>query len=125
MLYLKVYTKEWRNLKIGRLIVAINPTLFIPYTDNIKNEHLKKYLINYGKVFSSFRKIKDTLPIDVSKIPVNKYSYIFPYQEYFDRMTSKNLLPIIFGKEISFSSIEFFIIESPFIIIKVSASLFS
>ena len=75
--------------KNGRLIVAINSTLFVPYTDDFKNEHFKEYLDNYSELFYSFKKIKDTLPIDVSKIPINKYSYILPYQEYYSKMPKR------------------------------------
>jgi len=75
--------------KNGRLIVAINSTLFVPYTDDFKNEHFKEYLDNYSEIFYSFKKIKDTLPIDVSKIPINKYSYILPYQEYYSKMPKR------------------------------------
>jgi hypothetical protein len=75
--------------KNGRLIVAINSTLFVPYTDDFKNEHFKDYLDNYRELFYSFKKIKDSLLIDVSKIPINKYSYILPYQEYYSKMPKR------------------------------------
>ncbi len=75
--------------KNGRLIVAINPTLFVPYPDEFKKEHFKEYLDDYSEIFYSFKEIKDTLPIDVSKIPLNKYSYILPYQEFYSKMPKK------------------------------------
>lgn len=75
--------------KNGRLIVAINPKLFIPYTNDFKDEYFKEYLDNYSEIFYSFKEIKDTLPIDVSKIPINKYSYILPYQEYYSKMPKR------------------------------------
>lgn len=67
--------------KNGRLIVAINPTLNPPYTDNIKIDYLQNNLnSDYNEVYSLFTKIKDSLNLDVSLIPNNKYSYIIPYK---------------------------------------------
>jgi hypothetical protein len=73
----------------GKLIVAIQSKLFVPYLDDFKKEYIKEYLKEYENIFDSLKEFKEPLEMDVSKIPINKYSYIFPYQEYYKKMTSK------------------------------------
>ncbi|TXD49998.1 hypothetical protein [Polaribacter sp. IC073] len=73
----------------GKLIVALNPTLFVSFLEDFKKEYIEEYLEDYEVVFDSLKKIKNTLEINVSEIPNNKYSYILPYQKYYSRMPRK------------------------------------
>ncbi|MFK8060409.1 MAG: hypothetical protein AB8B78_10000 [Polaribacter sp.] len=75
--------------KNGKLIVAINPTLFTPYTDNLKKEYLKDCIDGYEDIFLSLKETKDSLAINIAKIPLNKYSYILPYQDYYKKTSKK------------------------------------
>lgn len=78
-----------RIKKSGKLIVAIQRKLFVPYLDDFKKEYIKEYLKEYENIFDSLKEYKEPLEIDVSKMPNNKYSFILPYQEYYKTMTSK------------------------------------
>lgn len=78
-----------RNLlrKRGKYIVAINTSLEPPYTKNIKKDYIKGCLVNdFENIYEDFKKIKDTLNIDITNIPLNDYAYILPYQTYYSKM---------------------------------------
>lgn len=74
--------------KYGRFLVDIDTILRSPSNLGIKEKEITKYL-NFNKIYISFKNIKDSISIDVSKIPNNKYSYILPYDRGFYQLYPK------------------------------------
>ena len=90
--------------KNGRYIVSIDSILRPPFTSDIQERYLKEYL-DFNEVYTSFKKIKDSTNINISKIPNNQYSYIIPYKNYYNNMPRKGYDKIDIG--LWFSNIAF------------------
>lgn len=73
--------------KYGRFLVDIDTILRPPNNLDIKEKDIKEYLnLGFNQIYLSFKKIKDSISIDISKIPNNKYSYILPYHRGFYKL---------------------------------------
>lgn len=93
--------------KFGRYIVAVDSVLKPPYLSDINKEYLKDCLIDddFKSIYDDFKKVKDTVSINVNKIENNNYSYIVPYQDYFKKLYRKGFDK--FDILLSFSNIQF------------------
>ena len=68
----------------GRLIVGIDTVLYPLHNKNLNKNYFQKCLEQgFENLYYSFKAVKDSVNIDVTRIPNNEYSYILPYQNYY------------------------------------------